>query len=67
MDADPLVNFAGPGSQVSELYSICIQCVCVCVCVCVCAHTERSTMIHVAFLFCLLYDDWKLDKLIKVY
>ena len=35
MDADPLVNFAGPGSQVSELYSIhtvCILCVWMCIC-----------------------------------
>ena len=33
MDADPLVNFAGPGSLVSELYYT--VCVCVCVCACV--------------------------------
>ena len=30
MDADPLVNFAAPGSLVSELYSVCVRaCVCV--------------------------------------
>ena len=46
MDADPLVNFAGPGSQVSNvcmrvILFVCIMCIimclliCVCVCVCV--------------------------------